>query len=314
MSNPPDSAFPGGSTTFHWRSGAPVASYLVENSVGAFDLTSRLGSDGVRYYEAQGSSLSPTRKQTNLAVMDQQQDITDFQSRFNGRFPFASDGVLVGVPPASFEEEMQTMITFAGGRIGLRTFHHENMHQWWGDNVSEANFDLTFFKEGMATVGEYLFAARNAQTAAGGPGTPAGRAAFQHSLVHRFNATYASGGGLWTAAPSDPTPASLFSGSTTYTRPGTAYLALRQILGHHRFIRALHRIQHRFGGDSITEPQLESQFAHFLPHRSQPCRVRLGRFFHQWFDTAYPAGGAHRPQLTGPGLAGPGFYGGRCRR
>ena len=107
--------------------------------------------------------------------MDQQQDITDFQSLFNGPFPFTSDGVVVGTPSASFEEEMQTMITFAGGQIDLDTFYHENMHQWWGDNVSEANYNLTFFKEGMATLGEYLFAARNARAAAGGPDTPAGR-------------------------------------------------------------------------------------------------------------------------------------------
>jgi hypothetical protein len=292
-----------------------VASYLVENSVGAFDLTSHVGSDGIRYYEAQGSSLSPTRKQSNLAVMDQQQDVTDFQSRFNGPFPFASDGVLVGVPSASFEEEMQTMITFAGGRISLGTLNHENMHQWWGDNVSEGNFNLTFFKEGMATLGEYLFAARTAQTAAGGPGTSAGDAAFEQSLVNRFNTNYANTGSLWTAAPSNPTPARLFSNSTTYTRPGTAYLALREILGASRFNRAMQRIQRDYGGSSITEAELEAGFAHYLPNRSHACRVRLGDFFTQWFDTAYPAGGgANRPQLTGPGLDGPGFYdaGGRC--
>ena len=319
VSHPADGAFPSGSTTFHWRSGAPVASYLVENSVGGFDLTSRLGSDGIRYYEAQGSSLSAARKQANLAIMDQQQDITDFQAGFNGPFPFRTDGVLVGVPSASFEEEMQTMITFAGGRIGLQTFHHENMHQWWGDNVSEDNFDLTFFKEGMATIGEYLFAARNAQTAAGGAGTPAGDAAFEQSLVDRFNANYANTGSLWTAAPSDPTPARLFATSTTYTRPGTAYLALREILGPDRFVRALQRIQHDFGGGSITERQLEAEFARFLPRHGHgnrhACRARLGDFFSQWFDTVYPGGGgANRPQLTGPGLDGPGFYGagGRC--
>ena len=40
----PTASFPNGSTTFHWRSGAPVASYLVENSVGALrpDLASRV--------------------------------------------------------------------------------------------------------------------------------------------------------------------------------------------------------------------------------------------------------------------------------
>jgi hypothetical protein len=32
-------------------------------------------------------------------------------------------------------------------------------------------------------------------------------------------------------------------------------------------------------------------------------------FFTQWFDTAYPQGGGkNRPQITGPGLNGPGFY------
>ncbi len=313
----PDTAFPGGSTTFHWSTGdATVASYLVENSVGGYDLTSRLGSDGIRYFEAQASSLSPARKQANLAIMDQQQDITDFQSRFNGPFPFTSDGVLVGIPPASFEEEMQTMITFAGGRIGLRTFNHENMHQWWGDHVSEAGFNLTFFKEGMATIGEYLFDARAAQTAAGGPGTPAGDAAFQQSLVNRFDSNYANTGSLWISAPSDPTPARLFNTPTTYTRPGTAYLALRQVLGAERFNRALQRIQRDFGGGSITEAELEAEFTRFLPQHSRGCRSRLGDFFTQWFDTVYPTdGGVNRPQLTGPGIDGPGFYDarGRCQ-
>ncbi len=86
----------------------------------------------------------------------------------------------------------------------------------------------------MATFGEYLFDARNAATAAGGLDTPAGAAAFDASLVNQFNANYANNR-LWTAAPSDPTPATLFSSRFTYTRPGTAYIALRQILGKANF-------------------------------------------------------------------------------
>jgi hypothetical protein len=311
----PDQNFPGGSTTFHWRMDKPMANYLVESSVGSFDLTSHLGSDGIHYYEVQASSISPAQKQANLAIMTQQQDITDFQAQFNGRFPFRSDGVLIGIPAASFEEEMQTMITFEGGSIGLQTFHHENMHQWWGDNVSEANYNLTFFKEGLATLGEYLFLARKAQTAAGGAGTPAGDAAFERALVTIFNTNYANPKLSWTGAPSDPTPATLFSGSSTYTRPGTAYVALRQILGHDNFTRALEQIQRDYGGSSITEKQLEAEFHRFMPNRGHACSVRLDQFFTQWFDTAYPGGGgANRPQLTGPGLAGPGFYdaNGRC--
>ena len=309
VTNPPDLNFPAGSVTWHWHSPEGVASYLVENSVGAFDLSERIAASGIQYYEAQGSSITVAKKASNKAIMDQQEDIVNFQSMFNGTFPFTTDGVVIGIPSASFEEEMQTKITFNGGTIGLQTFNHENMHQWWGDNVAESNYNMTFYKEGMATLGEYLFTARNAQTAAGGPGTPAGDAAFETSLVNRFNTNYANTGSLWTAAPSNPRPSTLFSTATTYTRPGTAYLALREILGPANFYAAMQQIQHTYGGGTITESALEAGFKAFLPHPSASCQARLDQFFTQWFDTVYPTGGgANRPQITGPGLAGPGFF------
>jgi hypothetical protein len=304
----PDARFPQGSTTFHWHMASPVASYLVENSVGHFDLTSHVGRDGIRYYRAQAHGLTAARKRANLAIMRKQEAITAFQSRFNGPFPFASDGVLVGRPDAGFEEEMETMIAFASGKIDLDTFHHENMHQWWGDNVSEANYRFTFFKEGLATLGEFLFRARQAAAKAGGLATARGRAAFERSLVARFDRNYGRKR-LFAGAPSDPTPYSLFDTASTYDRPGSAYIALRRILGRGRFASALRDIQRRFGGRTITEAQLERRFAAHLPVRSAACDARLGAFFHQWFDTDYPAAsGATRPRITGPGLDGGGFF------
>ncbi len=312
--HPAGAWFPHGSVTWHWHSAAPVASYLVEDSVGSFDLTERTVA-GMKFYQAQASSLSAARKAKNRAIMDKQPDITRFESMFSGPFPFTSDGVVVGRPSASFEEEMQTMITFAGGEIDTDTLYHENMHQWWGDHVSEAGYTMTFYKEGLATLAEFLFAARKAQGKAGGPGTAAGRRAFQASLDATFASVYASKDGFWTVAPSNPTAWGLFSGSSTYDRPGIAYIALRQILGHANFTRALEQIQRQYGGAAITEPQLEAALSQWLPARSTACRQRLGQFFTEWFDTAYPrGGGAHRPQITGPGLAGPGFYGGGCTR
>ena len=109
--------------------------------------------------------------------------------------------------------------------------------------------------------------------------------------------------------PSNPEPYGLFSGSATYSRPGAAYLALRQILGHSNFTRALEQIQRVYGGASVGETQLEAVFHRWLPVQSGGCQVRLSQFFTQWFDTAYPPGGGRlRPMITGPGLAGPGFY------
>ena len=183
------------------------------------------------------------------------------------------------------------------------------MHQWWGDNVTESGYRMTFFKEGLATLAEFLYHARLAENAAGGPSSPKGRAAFQASLAHLFNAVYRLRGAFWKAAPSNPDPFGLFSGSATYLRPGAAYIALRQILGHTNFTRALRQIQRTYGGASISETQLEAVFHRWLPVQTSGCQARLSQFFTQWFDTAYPRGGGrHRPMITGPGLAGPGFY------
>jgi hypothetical protein len=324
-SNLPEANFPEGSTTWHWHSPQPVASYLVESSVGAYDLSERIGGQGILYYEAQASGLTAEQKTKNKAVMDLQESIVKFQERFDGPFPFTSDGVIVGAPSASFEEEMETKITFNGGRISESTFNHENMHQWFGDNVSEANYNMTFFKEGLAQLSEYLLTAKKAAEAKGGLETAEGEAAFEASLVSRFASNYntTKPKATWTGVPSNPTAATLFRTETTYTRPATAYIALRTILGPGNFAGALHQLTKEFGGSSITEPQLEHLFEGWMPNQSAACEARLGTFFTEWFDTAYPATGepsALKPQLTGPGLvasaSGKTFYDttGSCRQ
>jgi Peptidase family M1 domain len=304
LTNLPDSNFSGGSMTWHWHSPEGISSYLVENSIGSYDLTERLAPSGLQFYEAQDLAIPTNKAAANKAIMDMQESVLNFQSAFNGPYPFTTDGVIIGVPNAGFEEEMQTKITFANEFIDLDTLHHENMHQWWGDNVSEANYNLTFFKEGLATLGEYFFIAANAQAAAGGSTT-----AFEQSLIDTFNTTYAGTDLMWTGAPSDPRPYTLFSGSKTYRRPGIAYIALRRILGPASFNAALQQIQRTYRQGSITEAQLESAFKSFLPVQSSACRAELDQFFTEWWDTVYPpGGGANRPQITAPGLDGGGFH------
>ena len=241
--------------------------------------------------------------------MHQQEDITLFQTQFNGPFPFTTDGVIVGIPTAGFEEEMQTKITFQRSRIALGVFHHENQHQWWGDNVSEGAYNLTFFKEGYADMSEGFATARTAATNAGGLGTPAGDAAFETSLRTRFNSTYGSTGSFWTVAPSNPQSNNLFGGSNTYSRPGASYLALRAILGKDRFNSASKEIQATYGGGSITEAQEIAVFHKWLENQSADCATRLDEFFREWWDTAYPTGGGrNKPSITGPGQNGTNFY------
>jgi hypothetical protein len=327
--NAPDDNFPGGSVTWHWQSIEPIASYLLTNSIGSFDLTQQT-LNGIQYYWAVPSSISATLKTNDKVVTDQQPTITQFQSRFSGPFPFTSNGVIIGLPSASFAEEMQTKITFPNGARStpsVGTLAHENMHQWFGDNVSEAAFNLTFWKEGWATIGEYLNTARTAAINAGGLDTPTGNAAFDTSLINRFNTNYGTtSASFWTGAPSNPTVSTLFTTSSTYTRPGTAYLALRQILdsslsrpASDRWIGVMKQIQTQYGGGTINEAQLEAVFHQWLPNQSPACHAKLDTFFAQWFDTAYPTpnNATNKPQITGPGINGPDhFYddAGECTR
>ena len=186
QASPPDKLFParlGDLALAHRPAGWPATSSRTASATS--ELTRRIV-HGRPFYQAQASSLSPKRKAKNRKIMNLQPDITAFEARFNGPFPFSSDGVVVGRPSASFEEEMVTMITFAGGEIDTDTLYHENMHQWWGDHVTEADYHLTFFKEGLATLGEFLFAARKAAAKAGGLSTPAGRRAFERIADQRL--------------------------------------------------------------------------------------------------------------------------------
>jgi hypothetical protein len=298
--NPPEADFPAGSLTWNWDSAAPIASYLVQSSVGDYRLSARIGGGGITYYQAQNEAIPPSQQARNTAIMNKQEEITAYESRFSGPFPFVSDGSLVGTPTVSFDEEMQSMISFNAGIVELPLLWHENMHQWWGDNVSEASYEMTFFKEGLADwIETYVFPARAKHGSD-----------FEAALIKKFNRTYVSKGSFWTIAPSHPYAYSLFDYPTTYARPSAAYQALHQILGEGAFTAALQELQRDYGGSSITEPQLEAAFQQALGNQSSVCHARLAQFFSEWFDTAYaPGGGAQRPQITGPGLDGTEFYG-----
>ena len=310
--NPPGTEFPQGSTTTVWHAPMPIAGYLALTIVG--DYVTRIRTvDGKRYYAFQDRHLPAAIRAKNAALMATQPDITRFQERFTGPFPFASDGIVAGGRDTrSSDEEMASMIVLPGQGLGLVSaggLVHENFHQWWGDGVSDADFDMTFFKEGMATLAVQLDLARQAAQTAGGTDTPAGHAAFARHLESQFDDIYASGPGFWQLAPSRRSPATYLDLDAVYERPKAALIALRAILGPRGFNAALHSIQRRYAGSSITEPQMEAAFAARLPNRSAACRTRLSQFFKQWFDTAYHGA---KPQITGPGLPGDPFYTGAC--
>ena len=299
--NPSDPQFPaGGSTTYTWSSPEPIANYLVESSIGDYDAAMATAPSGVVYYQYQDRSIPAADRTTNKAILDGQPDQTAFQTKFNGPFPFSSDGVIISSASASFEEEMQTKITFQGGSVAADILAHENMHQWWGDNVSESTFRETFEKEGMADMAEDLYAAD--QTATMLP-VPSYDAAFEAQMTLLEQQAYTTAtdanpltANVWRVAPSDETPAQLF-GASTYVRSGIAYEALRKIMTPARFHVATKAIQSAYGGGNASETQYRDEFAKQLLPQTAACQARLAQFYTQWFDTAYPT--PMKPGMTG---------------
>lgn len=299
----PSRQFPRGSQTVHWRSTDPVASYLVLVLVGDYRQRTFVR-HGIRYRLLQDERIGAAQRRRNARRLDQLDDSTVFLRRFTGPFPFSTDGAAVTLPGDS-DMEMQTMSVFSGGALDTSTLYHENMHQWWGDAVTQDGFDMIWFKEGLATFAEILRYARLRSDRA--PGSPA----FTRSLRRQFNSTYASRGRFWTVAPGDPSPWHYFSSASTYERPGAMYTALYLTLGQRRFTRVLKGLQREYAGGVLTREQWERPFLDQMP--DEGCRAVLGRFFGQWVDTAYPEGGRrHRPRLTAPGVHGGGFPA-RCR-
>lgn len=251
---------------------------------------------GVRYRLLQDRHIRPAQRRVNARRLDRLAASTRFLSRFTGRFPFSTNGAAV-TRPGETDMEMQTMSVFSEGALDTSTLFHENMHQWWGDAVTQAGFDMIWFKEGLATFAESLRRARIDAHAG------YRSAAFTRSLRRQFEATYRSRGRFWTVAPSNPTPWHYFSEDSTYERPGAMYVALYLTLGHDRFTQVLKRLQRRYAGGTLDREQWERAFLASMP--TGRCRAALSDFLTQWIDTAYPAGGRHhRPQLTAPGVRG----------
>ena len=93
-SNPPDANFPRGSVTWHWHSPERIANYLVENSIGAYDLVGADEPDERRpVLGGAGAARSrPRKRRPTRSAMDNQEDIVNFQTSFNGPWPVTTDG------------------------------------------------------------------------------------------------------------------------------------------------------------------------------------------------------------------------------
>lgn len=298
---------PDSTTTWYWRMGYPMATYLSAVTIGDFDLTQTATRTGVQLYNALDSTFTAAQKNSANSTIAQEETIINALNNHYGRYPFDSNGVVADAAGSiGYVLEVQTKIHFPSSGVGLSTLAHETGHQWFGDSVSTKQWNEIWQNEGWATYTDWLW---NANYVTGG-----------QTLAQRFTSNYTAGTGSacpggtnkWCIAPVDADAEHLFTTFPVYTRGGTMLVALNQILGDTKFFNLARRWQqqYQYGNARTTDfIALAKDIADDAPNGFGQCDLdRLDQFFQQWLY------GHSQPTITGTQAIAPGqvFFNGTC--
>jgi aminopeptidase N len=190
-----------------------------------------------------------------------------FAERF-GPYPFEVYGALVVPEFLGYAIENQSLSMFGIETVtsgsGEAVIAHELAHQWFGNNVSVAQWDDIWLNEGFATYAEALW--RDAIDPA-----------FDVDAEMRRRAA----GGADLSPPGDPGARGLFSPGV-YQRGALTVHALRLTIGDDAFFALTREWNRRFGGASAST-------ADFIALAEELGGRDLDGFFRQWlFDDAMP--------------------------
>ncbi|MER7486478.1 M1 family metallopeptidase [Streptomyces sp. NPDC126497] len=264
----------GDRTTYRWRTGEPMASYLATLAVGRYDVRRTTTAGGLPVYTA----VDPEQAEASRASLARLPEVLAWAERTFGPYPFSSAGVIVERPEdAGYALETQSRPVFPGAPdTGLLV--HEIAHQWYGDSVTPRTWRDMWLNEGFATYAEWLWREEH-----GGD-----------TAQRTFDALYAGGyvpdagaeEELWSFPPAEPPDAAHLSAAPVYGRGAMVLHKVRQTVGDDAFrdlLRGWARA-HRHGNADTGD------FTAFV-ERSAPDRDFAGI----WEDWLYGAGRPERP-------------------
>ncbi|WP_407110561.1 M1 family metallopeptidase [Streptomyces sp. DSM 116494] len=233
----------GGRTTYRWRVGEPMASYLATVAVGRYETGRTKTPGGTAVYTA----VDPEQAAASRAVLARIPEVVAWAERTFGPYPFSSTGAIVDRPEdVGYALETQNRPVFPGAPdIGLLV--HEIAHQWYGNSVTPRTWRDMWLNEGFATYAQWLW-----QEDHGGG-----------SAQQTFDALYAGGyfpdaesnEALWAFPPADPPDAARISATPVYWRGAMVLHKVRQTVGDDAFAALLRgwAQEHRHGNADTGE-------------------------------------------------------------
>jgi aminopeptidase N len=262
----------GGRTAFHWRTDAPMASYLATVAIGHFDVSRSRTPGGLPLYTA----VDPRSDDTaSAAALKRIPEVLAWEASLFGPYPFASAGAIVDHLPTgsvgySLETQNRPVLPGDGPppSVDLGTLVHELSHQWFGDSVTPESWQDMWLNEGFATYAEWLWRAHE-----GGPGVDKSAAAAFESAAN------------WTFPPATPPTAADVSAAPVYGRGALVLYELRRTIGESAFLRLLKDwpAAHRHGNASTadftafcaryTSRDLQPLFAAWLYGNGKPAHL-----------------------------------------
>ncbi|MCF3964224.1 M1 family metallopeptidase [Streptomyces fuscigenes] len=254
-----DSGTKNGRAHFHWRESKPMATYLATATIGTFDVRQGRTPAGTPIYVA----TDPVLPKGSVDVYQVTAEATDYWSKLFGPYPFEETGAIVDdMPQAGFSLEVQSKPAYSAVR-SESTIVHELAHQWFGDDVSVAQWKNVWLNEGFATYAQWLWDEHR------------GTHTTREDFVSAYNARPATSG-FWGSKVDDPQRDTMF-GDAVYTRGAMTLEALRERIGDKAFFKLLPAwtAAHRYGNG--TTEQFEA-LAEKVSHQD------LGDLFRTWLE------------------------------
>ncbi|MER6620032.1 M1 family metallopeptidase [Streptomyces sp. NPDC000931] len=227
----------GSRTTYRWRTGEPMASYLATLAVGRYEVRRTVTADGLPVYTA----VDPGQAEASRAVLARIPEVLAWAERTFGPYPFSSAGAIVERPgDAGYALETQNRPVFPGAP-DIVLLVHEIAHQWYGDSVSPRTWRDMWLNEGFATYAQWLWEEDH------GGGTA--QRTFDLLYAGSYFPDAGSNEALWSFPPAEPPDAASVSATPVYWRGAMVLHKIRQAVGDDSFSALLRgwAREHRHG-------------------------------------------------------------------